>query len=83
MHVKNGDRHDSRLLEKSIMAITFSNMKGGIGKSTDAILLANNFAARGKKVPFFDMDTNKPHAVFSSCRQGFQKCGVSNVSHER
>lgn len=83
MRVKNEDGHDSRLSEGSIMATTFSSMKGGIGKSTDAILLANNFAARGKKIPFFDMDTNKPHAVFSSCRQGFQKCGVSNVTHER
>lgn len=46
------------------MVITFSSMKGGVGKSTDAILLANNLAARGKKVLFFDMDTNNSSTIY-------------------
>ena len=48
----------------SIMVITFSSMKGGVGKSTDAILLANNLAARGFKVLFFDMDTNNSSTIY-------------------
>ncbi len=39
-------------------------MKGGVGKSTDAILLANNLAARGFKVLFFDMDTNNSSTIY-------------------
>ncbi|MDE5580124.1 MAG: ParA family protein [Treponemataceae bacterium] len=48
----------------SIMVITFPGMKGGVGKSTDAILLANNLAARGFKVLFFDMDTNNSSTIY-------------------
>ena len=39
-------------------------MKGGVGKSTDAVLLANNLAARGFKVLFFDMDTNNSSTIY-------------------
>ncbi len=46
------------------MVITFSSMKGGVGKSTVAVLLANNLAARGKKVLFFDMDTNNSSTIY-------------------
>lgn len=46
------------------MVITFSSMKGGVGKSTDAILLANNLAARGFKILFFDMDTNNSSTIY-------------------
>lgn len=46
------------------MVITFSSMKGGVGKSTNALLLANNLAARGFKVLFFDMDTNNSSTIF-------------------
>lgn len=46
------------------MVITFSSMKGGVGKSTDAILLANCLAARGFKVLFFDMDTNNSSTIY-------------------
>ena len=46
------------------MVITFSSMKGGVGKSTDAVLLANNLAARGLKVLFFDMDTNNSSTIY-------------------
>ena len=48
----------------SIMVITFPGMKGGVGMSTDAILLANNLAARGLKVLFFDMDTNNSSTIY-------------------
>ena len=46
------------------MVITFSSMKGGVGKSSDAILFANNLAARGYKVLFFDMDTNNSSTIY-------------------
>lgn len=46
------------------MVITFSSMKGGVGKSSDAVLLANNLAARGFKVLFFDMDTNNSSTIY-------------------
>lgn len=46
------------------MVITFSSMKGGVGKSSDAILFANNLAARGNKVLFFDMDTNNSSTIY-------------------
>lgn len=39
-------------------------MKGGVGKSTDAVLIANNLAARGFKVLFFDMDTNNSSTIY-------------------
>ncbi len=46
------------------MVITFSSMKGGVGKSSDAILFANNLAARGYKVLFIDMDTNNSATIY-------------------
>ncbi len=46
------------------MIITFSSMKGGVGKTTDAILTATNIAARGFKVLFFDLDTNNSGTMF-------------------
>lgn len=39
------------------MVITFSSLKGGVGKSTDAIMLANCLAARGKSVLVIDLDS--------------------------
>lgn len=46
------------------MVITFSSLKGGVGKTTNAILTANNLAARGYKVLFFDLDTNNSGTMF-------------------
>lgn len=46
------------------MVITFSSMKGGVGKTTNAILTATNLAARGFKVLFFDLDTNNSGTMF-------------------
>lgn len=40
------------------MVITLSSLKGGVGKSSLAMLIANNLAARGFKVLFWDQDTN-------------------------
>ena len=48
----------------SITVITFPGMKGGAGKSTDAVLLANNLAARGFRVLFFDMGTNSSATIY-------------------
>ena len=46
------------------MVITYSSMKGGVGKTTDAILTAANLAARGFRVLFFDLDTNNSGTMF-------------------
>lgn len=46
------------------MVITFSSLKGGVGKTTNAILTANNLAARGYTVSFFDLDTNNSGTMF-------------------
>lgn len=47
-----------------MVTIAFSSMKGGVGKSTEAVLLANNLAARGFKVLFFDMDPNNSSTIY-------------------
>ncbi len=44
--------------------IAFSSMKGGVGKSTASIFVANNLAARGFKVLFFDLDTNNSGSMY-------------------
>ncbi|MBQ1970814.1 MAG: AAA family ATPase [Treponema sp.] len=36
--------------------ITFSSMKGGVGKTTNSVLVTNCLAARGFKVLYFDLD---------------------------
>lgn len=46
------------------MIITYSSMKGGVGKTTDAILTTMNLAARGFKVLFFDLDTNNSGTMY-------------------
>lgn len=44
--------------------ITFCSVKGGVGKTTDAILVATNLAARNYKVLFFDLDPNNSGTMF-------------------
>ncbi|MBQ8680324.1 MAG: AAA family ATPase [Treponema sp.] len=46
------------------MIITYSSMKGGVGKTTNAILTATNLAERGFKVLFFDLDTNNSGTMY-------------------
>lgn len=46
------------------MIITFSSMKGGVGKTTNAILTATNLAARGYQVLFYDLDPNNSGTMF-------------------
>lgn len=46
------------------MIITYSSMKGGVGKTTNAILTATNLAARGFKVLYFDLDTNNSGTMY-------------------
>ena len=46
------------------MIITYSSMKGGVGKTTNAILTAANLAARGFKVLYFDLDTNNSGTMY-------------------
>lgn len=55
------------------MIITYSSMKGGVGKTTNAILTATNLAARGYKVLFFDLDTNNSGTMFFTL-------GIENIT---
>lgn len=48
---------------KSPKIITYSSLKGGIGKSSLTILTAANLAARGKKVLVIDFDPNNSTTV--------------------
>lgn len=57
------------------MVITYSSMKGGVGKTTDAILTATNLAARGFRVCFFDLDTNNSGTMFLT--QGIE--GITDI----
>lgn len=46
------------------MVITVSSIKGGVGKSSTVILLANNLASRGNKVLVIDMDLNNTATIY-------------------
>ena len=46
------------------MVITVSSIKDGAGKSSVVILLANNLASRGHKVPVIDMDLNNSSTLY-------------------
>lgn len=43
--------------------ITIAAMKGGVGKTTNSILIANNLAARGFKVLYFELDIQNNSAT--------------------
>ena len=40
--------------------ISFVSSKGGVGKTTSAVVLAGEFAAAGRKVVLIDADPNRP-----------------------
>ncbi|WP_306666057.1 ParA family protein, partial [Escherichia fergusonii] len=40
--------------------ISFVSSKGGVGKTTSAVVLAGEFAAAGRKVCLIDADPNRP-----------------------
>jgi len=61
------------------MVITYSSMKGGVGKTTDAILTATNLASRGFKVLFFDLDTNNSGTMYFT--QGIEKIQDTIETH--
>ena len=46
------------------MVITVSSIKGGVGKSSVVLLLANNLASRGRKVLVIDTDLNNTVTVY-------------------
>ncbi len=45
--------------------IVFANPKGGVGKSTSAVILATQIAAKGADVTILDADPNKPVSQWS------------------
>lgn len=48
--------------------ISFVSSKGGVGKTTSAVVLAGELAAAGRKVVLIDADPNKPLEVWSRLR---------------
>jgi chromosome partitioning protein len=48
--------------------IVFASPKGGVGKSTAAVLLASELAAHGGTVTMIDADPNKPLSQWASLR---------------
>lgn len=69
------------------MTLTYSSMKGGVGKTTDAILTATNLAARGYKVLYFDLDPNNSGTMFftsgiENIEEIIERCNVfESLSH--
>ena len=48
-------------MKKKIKQIAVTGGKGGVGKSTIAVLLANKFLKQGKKVILCDLDVECPN----------------------
>lgn len=48
--------------------ISFVSSKGGVGKTTSAVVLAGEFAAAGRKVALIDADPNRPLEAWSRLR---------------
>lgn len=69
------------------MTLTYSSMKGGVGKTTDSILTATNLAARGHKVLYFDLDPNNSGTMFftsgiENIEEIIERCNVfESLSH--
>lgn len=61
------------------MIISISSMKGGCGKSTTTILLANCLAARGKSILIVDFDTN--NSVTNYYTTGIQNAQETCMEH--
>ena len=61
---------------------TFSSIKGGVGKSSVVLLLANNLASRGRKVLVIDTDLNNTVTVYYTMGIGRigEICERQNVS---
>ena len=55
--------------------VTFSSLKGGVGKSTCAILCATNLTTRGHKVLVLDLDRNNSATMFFTA-------GIENIENE-
>lgn len=48
--------------------VSFVSSKGGVGKTTSAVVLAGELAAAGRKVALIDADPNKPLEAWSQLR---------------
>ncbi|RVI32124.1 ParA family protein, partial [Sinorhizobium meliloti] len=48
--------------------VSFVSSKGGVGKTTSAVVLAGELAAAGRKVALIDADPNKPLEAWSHLR---------------
>lgn len=59
-----------------MIVITLASMKGGVGKTTNSILIANNLAARGFKVLYFELDIQNNSATT------YYTKGIENINTE-
>lgn len=66
----------------SMYVITFANPKGGSGKTTSAMLLAEQIALSGGRVAILDLDPNANIVTWSQARESEQK-NVPFSVHER
>lgn len=64
------------------MVVTVSSIKGGVGKSSTVLLLANNLASRGRKVLVIDMDLNNTVTIYYTMGIGkiSEICERQNIS---
>lgn len=60
--------------------ITFSSIKGGVGKSSHVILTASCLAAAGYKVLVIDMDLNNSTTFFFSTEELVKKQQTTNIA---
>ena len=63
------------------MVLTVSSIKGGVGKSSVVLLLANNLASRGHKVLVIDMDLNNSITFYYTMgvENAKEKCERQNI----
>ncbi len=57
---RSGQSADEKQLERLLPTIAFVSSKGGVGKTTSALLLALGLAERGHAVALLDSDPNLP-----------------------
>ena len=59
--------------------VTYSSIKGGVGKSSIAAMTANCLAASGKKVLVIDMDVNNSMSFYYLDKKGAEQAKEKNI----
>lgn len=60
--------------------VTYSSIKGGVGKSSIAAMTANCLAASGKKVLVIDMDVNNSMSFYYLDKKGAEQAKEKNIA---